>query len=189
MIKGFRFFRFPFIASIDFWSCFSLCTDLIRCAGRGHLTVDVLCKKFEIWIGHIKVKVIHASVTQKVMSKMQHFHLVTCDIWFGLCSVVLSSYSWKCCILLNTLWVMGACFNLTFKCPIQISNCFHKTSTIRCPLPAHLIKSVHIEKYSQATKTAYGLSRGQCIILQKIRKNLLIRTVLFSVCIIMCFVP
>ena len=39
-------------------------------------------------MGQLKVKVIHASVTQKVMSKMQHFHLVTCDIWFGLCSVV-----------------------------------------------------------------------------------------------------
>ena len=73
------------------------------------------------------------------MSKMQDFHLVTCDIWFGLCSVVLSSYSWKCCILLNTLWVMGACSTLTFKCPIQISNFFLKTSTVRCPLPAHML--------------------------------------------------
>ena len=45
----------------------------------------------------------------------------------------------------------------------QISNFFHKTSTVRCPLPAHLIKSVHIEKNSQATKTAYGLARGQSI--------------------------
>ena len=63
-------------------------------------------------------------------------------------------------MLLNILWVTGACFTLTFNCPIQISKFFHKTSTVRCPLPAHLIKSVDIEKNSQSTKTSYGSSRG-----------------------------
>ena len=43
-------------------------------------------------------------------------------------------------------WVTEAWITLTFNCPIQISNFFHKTSTVRCPLPAHLIKSMDIEK-------------------------------------------
>ena len=64
-------------------------------------------------------------------------------------------------MLLNILWVTGACFTLTFNCPIQISKFFHKTSPVRCPLPAHLIKSVHIEKNSQSTKTSYWSARGQ----------------------------
>ena len=57
-------------------------------------------------------------------------------------------------------WVMEAWITLTFNCPIQISKFFHKTSPVRCPLPAHLIKSVDIEKNSQSTKTSYGSSRG-----------------------------
>ena len=59
------------------------------------------------------------------------------------------------------MWVTEACFTLTFNCPIQISKFFHKTSTVTCPLPANLIKSVDIEKNSQSTKTSYGPSRGQ----------------------------
>ena len=47
--------------------------------------IYMMRKTFKV---HDQVEVIHASVTQKVMSKMQHFRLVTCDIWFGLCSVV-----------------------------------------------------------------------------------------------------
>ena len=54
----------PYDVFVD-WEFFSMCTDLIRCAGRGHLTVDVLWKNFEIWMGQLKVKVINASVTQK----------------------------------------------------------------------------------------------------------------------------
>ena len=45
------------------WKFFYMCTDLIMCAGRGHLTGDVLWKNFEIWMGQLKVKVKHASVT------------------------------------------------------------------------------------------------------------------------------
>ena len=48
-----------------YWEFFSMSTDLIRCAGRGHLMVDVLWKKFGIWMGQLKVAVIHAPVTQK----------------------------------------------------------------------------------------------------------------------------
>ena len=72
-----------------------------------------------------------------------------------------------CMVLLHSaqhFWVTEAWITLTFNCPIQISNFFHKTSTVRCPLPAHLIKSVDIEKDSQVTKTLYGSSRGLTII-------------------------
>ena len=44
---------------------------------------------------------------------------------------------------------------------------FHKISPVRCPLPAHLIKSVHIEKNSQSTKASYWSARGQTIRGQK----------------------
>ena len=57
-------------------------------------------------------------------------------------------------------WVTEAWITLTFNCPIQIPIFFQKTSTVRCPVPAYLIKSVHIEKNSQTTKTSYGSSRG-----------------------------
>ena len=50
----------------------------------------------------------------------------------------------------------GACFTLTFNCPIQISNFFHKTSTVRFPLPAHLIKSMDIEKILSRQKHHMG---------------------------------
>ena len=60
-------------------------------------------------------------------------------------------------------WVMEAWITATFNCPIQIPIFFQKTSTIRCPLPANLIKSMDIEKNSQLTKTSYGSSRGQTI--------------------------
>ena len=67
-------------------------------------------------------------------------------------------------MLLNILWATGACFPLTFNCPIQFSKFFHKTSPVRCPLPGHLIKSVDIEKNSRSTKTSYWSARGQTII-------------------------
>ena len=63
-------------------------------------------------------------------------------------------------------WVTEAWITLTFNCPIQISKFFHKTSPVRCPLPAHLIKSVHIEKNSQSTKTSYWSARGQTILFE-----------------------
>ena len=61
-------------------------------------------------------------------------------------------------------WVTETWFTLTFNCPFQIPIFFQKTSTVRCPLPAHLIRSVHIEKNSQSTKTSYGSSRGRTIL-------------------------
>ena len=109
---------------------FSMCTDLIRCAGAGHLMVDIFWKKIGIWMGQLKVKVIHASVTQKCWAECKK---TMCT--FGLDCVKLSGYS----------------------------GYFHKTSTVRCPVPAHLIKSMHIEKNSQSTKTSYGSSRGLTI--------------------------
>ena len=127
-------------------------TDLIRCAGRGHLTVDVLWKKFEIWMGQLKVKVIHASVTQKCWAECNKTMRR-----FGLDCVKLSGLSAWVAWQLNTIQTKsthdlahlaqhfvsdGACFTLTFNCPIQISKFFHKTSTVTCPLPAKLIKSV-----------------------------------------------
>ena len=154
---------------------FSMSMDLIRCAGRGHLTVDVLWKKFEIWMGQLKVKVIHASVTQKCWAECNKTMRR-----FGLDCVKLSGLSAWVAWQLNTIQTKsthdlahlaqhfvsdGACFTLTFNCPIQISKFFHKTSTVRCPLPANLIKSVDIEKNSQSTKTSYGSSRGQTNIL------------------------
>ena len=56
-------------------------------------------------------------------------------------------------ILLNTLLVTEACFTLTFNCPIQISKFFHKTSTVRCPFPAHLIRSM--DSYSALCHMLY----------------------------------
>ena len=63
-------------------------------------------------------------------------------------------------MLLNILWVTGACFTLTFNCPIQISKFFHKTSTVRCPLPANLIKSVDIEKKFSVDKNIIWVIEG-----------------------------
>ena len=71
-------------------------------------------------MGQLKVKVKHAPVTDKVLSKMSK---IMCG--FGLDCVKLSGYSG------------------------------------RCPVPAHLIKSVDIEKNSQSTNTSYWSARGQ----------------------------
>ena len=69
---------------------FSMSTDLIRLAGRGHVTVDVLWKNFEIWIGQLKVKVKHASVTHIVLSRVDwskasirydHAHVIFLEIY------------------------------------------------------------------------------------------------------------
>ena len=130
------------------WEFFSMCTDLIRCAGRGHLTGDVLWKNFEIWMGQLKVKVKHAPVTHKMLSNMSN---TVCR--FGLVCVLLSVCSWKCYILLNILRVTVAWIIVTFYCLHQISKFFHKTSPVRCALRAHLIKSVHINFYFQAAKS------------------------------------
>ena len=103
-----RWIRVPFIVCpladqydvfVD-WEFFSMCTDLIRCAGRGHLTVDVLWKNFEIWMGQLKVKVIHASITHKVLSK------IMCG--FGLDCVKLSGYSGRKAWQLNTIQTKSA---------------------------------------------------------------------------------
>ena len=76
----------PYDVFVD-WEFFSMSTDLIRCAGKGHLMVDVLWKNFEIWMGQLKVKVKHAPVTHKVLSKMSK---IMCE--FGLDCVKLSGY-------------------------------------------------------------------------------------------------
>ena len=70
------------------WEFFSMCTDLIRCAGTGHLTVDVFWKKIGIWMGQLKVKVKHAPVTHKMLSNISK---IIC--WFGLDCVKLLGYS------------------------------------------------------------------------------------------------
>ena len=152
------------------WEFFSMSMDLIRCAGRGHLTVDVLWKKFEIWMGQLKVKVIHASVTQKCWAECNKTMRR-----FGLDCVKLSGLSAWVAWQLNTIQTKsthdlahlaqhfvsdGACFTLTFNCPIQISKFFHKTSTVRCPLPAHLIKSVDIEKKFSVDKNVIWAFEG-----------------------------
>ena len=150
---------------------FSMSMDIIRLAGRGDLTGDVLWKNFEIWMGLLKVKVKHAPVTHKMLSNMSK---TVCR--FGLDCVKLSGLSAWVAWQLNTIQTKsthdlahlaqhfvsdGACFTLTFNCPIQISKFFHKTSPVSCPLPAHVIKSVDIEKKSQSTKTSYWSARGQ----------------------------
>ena len=130
-------------------------------------------KKIGIWMGQLKVKVIHASVTQKCWAECNKTMRR-----FGLDCVKLSGLSAWVAWQLNTIQTKsthdlahlaqhfvsdGACFTLTFNCPIQISKFFHKTSPVRCPLPGHLIKSVDIEKNSQSTKTSYWSARGQTI--------------------------
>ena len=62
-------------------------------------------------------------------------------------------------------WVTEAWITLTFNCPIQISNFFHKTSTVRCPLPAHLIKSMDIEKKFSVDKNVIWAFEGTDYIL------------------------
>ena len=126
-------------------------------------------------MGQLKVKVIHASVTQKCWAECNKTMRR-----FGLDCVKLSGLSAWVAWQLNTIQTKsthdlahlaqhfvsdGACFTLTFNCPIQISKFFHKTSTVTCPLPAKLIKSVDIEKNSQSTKTSYWSARGQTILL------------------------
>ena len=44
----------------------------------------------------------------------------------------------------------GPWTTLTFDYLLQIPKCFRQTSPVRCALPAHLIKSVHIENNFQA---------------------------------------
>ena len=79
-------------------------------------------------------------------------------------------------MLLNILWVTGACFTLTFNCPIQISKFFHKTSPVRCPLPAKLIKSVDIEKKFSVDKNIILVIEGtDYISFEKKNENFLIR--------------
>ena len=146
---------------------FSMSTDLIRCAGRGHLTVDVLWKNFEIWMGQLKVKVKHAPSLTKCWARWARSCVDL--VWIVLsCQAtqaerpdsLTQSKPNLCMVLLHSaqhFWVTEAWITLTFNCPIQISNFFHKTSTVRCPLPAHLIKSVDIEKNSQSTKRHMGL--------------------------------
>ena len=63
-------------------------------------------------------------------------------------------------------WVTEAWITLTFNCPIQISNFFHKTSTVRCPLPAHLIKSMDIEKKFSVDKNFIWAFEGTDYILR-----------------------
>ena len=57
-------------------------------------------------------------------------------------------------------WVTEAWITLTFNCPIQISKFFHKTSPVRCPLPAHLIKSMDIEKKFSVDKNVIWAFEG-----------------------------
>ena len=133
-----------------------MCTPKSRFAWKPYQTRNVFWKNFGIWMGQLKVKVIHASVTQKCWAECNK---TVCR--FGLDCVKLSGLSAWVAWQLNTIQTKsthdlahlaqhfvsdGACFTLTFNCPIQISKFFHKTSTVRCPLPAHLIKSMDIEK-------------------------------------------
>ena len=135
---------------------FSMSMDLIRCAGRGHLTVDVLWKNFEIWMGQLKVKVKHAPSLTKCWARWARSCVDL--VWIVLScqatqaerpdSLTQSKPNLRMVLLHSAqhFWVTEAWITLTFNCPIQISNFFHKTSTVRCPLPAHLIKSMDIEK-------------------------------------------
>ena len=93
-------------------------------------------------MGQLKVKVIHASVTQKMLSRMQQGNVH--DLAH----------------LAQHFVNDGACFTLTFNCPIQISKFFHKTSTVTCPLPANLIKSVDIEKKFSVDKNVIWAFEG-----------------------------
>ena len=112
------------------WEFFSMCTDLIRCAGRGHLTVDVLWKNFEIWMGQLKVKVKHAPSLTKCWARWARSCVDL--VWIVLsCQAtqaerpdsltqskpnmhtVLFDYA-------QHFWVTEAWITLTFNCPIQI---------------------------------------------------------------------
>ena len=152
------------------WKFFSMSTDLIRCAGRGHLTVDVLWKNFEIWMGQLKVKVKHAPSLTKCWARWARSCVDL--VWIVLsCQAtqaerpdsLTQSKPNLCMVLLHSaqhFWVTEAWITLTFNCPIQISNFFHKTSTVRCPLPAHLIKSVDIEKKFSVDKNVIWAFEG-----------------------------